>query len=68
MMKLWSPTRVTPPPFCVPTLMLTNSPIRLCVADLERGVRAALVAQVLRRPAEHGAVLDVVVAPIVTRP
>ena len=31
-------------------------------ADRERRVRAAVVAQVLRRPAEHGAVLNAVVA------
>ena len=40
-------------------------------ADRERRVRAAVVAQVLRRPAEHGAVLDAVVgadrhAPVAT--
>ena len=61
-MKLWLPTRVTPPPFAVPTLMLTNSPIRLCEPIVERRVRAALVAQVLRRAAEHGAVLNAVIA------
>ena len=53
--------RVTPPPFSVPTWIVTNSPMRLCEPIVERGVRAVLVRQVLRRAADRGAVLNVVV-------
>ncbi len=67
MIQLPLPMRVAPPPSSVPRLIVTNSRIRLSIADHEQTL-LALIFLVLRVAADRGELGDAVVAADARRP